>query len=149
MYTQKESKIIEQAKSIILGRLQREDTKLSGSSAVKDYLFLQFADMPHEVFCVICLDNQHRVLSIEELFRGTIDGAAVYPREVAKTVLAINAAAIVFAHNHPSGVSESSQADISITRKLSKAMEVLEIRVLDHIVVGFESVTSFAERGLL
>ena len=88
-------------------------------------------------------------MEVEELFRGTIDGAAVYPREVVKRALYHNAAAVIFAHNHPSGIAEPSQADIAITRKLKTAMQTIEIRVLDHLVIGAGEVVSFAERGLL
>ena len=94
------------------------------------------------------MDNRNRVITFEELFRGTIDGASVYPREVVKACLSHNAAAVIFAHNHPSGVTEPSDADINITNRLVKALALVDIRVLDHLIVG-EEVISFAERGLL
>jgi len=94
------------------------------------------------------MDNRNRVITFEKLFRGTIDGASVYPREVVKACLSHNAAAVIFAHNHPSGVAEPSQADIAITERLKKALALVDIRVLDHLIVG-EEVISFAERGLL
>ena len=104
--------------------------------------------MAHEVFAFLMLDNRNRVIAFREMFRGTIDGASVYPREVVKQALADNAAAVIFAHNHPSGVGEPSQADIRITDRLKKALDLVDIRVLDHVIVG-DSVTCFAEQGLL
>ena len=101
------------------------------------------------MFTCLYLDNQHRVVKLEELFSGTIDGAAVYPREVVKRCLRHNAAAVIFAHNHPSGVAEPSQADIAITRRLAAALNTIDVRVLDHIVVGRNEAVSFAERGLM
>jgi DNA repair protein RadC len=102
----------------------------------------------HEVFAAAFLDSRHRAISIQILFTGTLDGASVYPREVVKAALANNAAAVIFAHNHPSGVAEPSQADIRITRRLRDALELVDIRVLDHIVVGGTECVSLAERGL-
>lgn len=124
--------------------------QLLGSPAdTKRYLISALRDRQHEVFVVICLDNRHRVLDCKELFRGTVDGASVHPREVVKHALGLNAAAVILAHNHPSGVAEPSQADELITHRLKDALALVEIRVLDHIVVGGEKTTSFAERGLL
>ena len=102
----------------------------------------------HEVFYALWLDSKHQVLKAQELFRGTVDGASVYPREVIKEGLSCNAAAVIFAHNHPSGVTEPSQADIQITKRLKEALALVDIRLLDHLVVGAD-VTSMAERGLL
>jgi DNA repair protein RadC len=104
---------------------------------------------PHEVFCCLFLDTRHRVIRYEELFRGTIDGATVYPREVVKRALALNAAAVIVGHNHPSGVSEPSEADRSITLKLAKALGLVEVRLLDHLVVSRGGHVSLAERGWL
>ncbi len=101
------------------------------------------------MFAGLFLDNRHRVIQYHELFRGTIDGAAVYPREVVRYALEQNAAAVIFAHNHPSGVAEPSQADISLTRRLKEALGLVDIRVLDHMVVGHGEVISLAERGLM
>jgi len=115
----------------------------------ENYLKARLGDLGHECFCVIYLDNRHRVLAFEELFRGTIDGTSVYPREVVKESLKYNAAAIILAHNHPSGVSEPSQADERITKRLKAALELVDIRVLDHIIIGQGSSTSLASRGLL
>ena len=103
----------------------------------------------YEVFVVILLDNRHRVITVEEMFRGTIDGSSVHPREVVKSALLAGAAAVIFAHNHPSGVAEASQADELITRRLRDALALVDVRVLDHIIIGLGSTMSFAERGLL
>ena len=110
---------------------------------------MQRRDLPHEGFCGVFLDNRHRVIALEELFRGTIDGASVHPREVVKRALAKNAAAVILAHNHPSGIAEPSQADELITRRLKEALALVDIRVLDHLVIGDGVCESFAERGLL
>ena len=116
---------------------------------VRQFLQLKMRCLPHEVFACLFLDNQHTVISYEELFRGTIDGASVYPREIVKRSLALNAAAVIFAHNHPSGVAEPSQADQRLTQRLKSALGTVDIRVLDHFVVGESEALSFAERGLL
>ncbi|MCW4216772.1 MAG: DNA repair protein RadC [Candidatus Thiodiazotropha lotti] len=114
-----------------------------------EYLRLRFSEYKNEVFCALFLDNRHRILGFEELFFGTINGASVHPRVVVQRCMEINAAAVIFAHNHPSGVSEPSHADKAITNRLKDALEILDVRMLDHIVVGIEGVTSFAETGLL
>ena len=113
------------------------------------FLRARLRDLPHEVFCCVYLDNRHRVLRFAELFRGTIDGTSVYPREVVKEALAVNAAAVILAHNHPSGVAEPSQADERITGRLKAALELVDIRLLDHLIVGDGATTSLASRGLL
>jgi DNA repair protein RadC len=113
------------------------------------FLMARLRDLPHELFCCIYLDNRHRIIAFEELFRGTIDGTSVYPREVVKQALAVNAAAVILAHNHPSGVAEPSQADERITRRLKAALELVDIRLLDHLVIGDGASTSLASRGLL
>lgn len=113
------------------------------------FLMARLRDLPHELFCCIYLDNRHRIIGFEELFRGTIDGTSVYPREVVKQALAVNAAAVILAHNHPSGVAEPSQADERITRRLKSALELVDIRLLDHLVIGDGTSTSLASRGLL
>ncbi len=120
---------------------------LQSPDAVKRYLSARLRHLQHEVFACLFLDNQHRVLRYEELFSGTIDSASVYPREVVKKTLKHNAAAVIFAHNHPSGVSEPSSSDEQITQRLVGALELVDVRVLDHIVVGDGECTSFAERG--
>jgi len=122
---------------------------LSNPRATRDFLRMRLRDLRHEVFCCVYLDNRNRVIAFAELFRGTIDGASVHPREVVKEALAHNAAAVILAHNHPSGIAEPSQADELITRRLKEALALVDIRVLDHLVVGDDSCESFAERGLL
>ncbi|MDJ0910841.1 MAG: DNA repair protein RadC [Woeseiaceae bacterium] len=113
------------------------------------YLKARLRHLGHEVFCCLYLDNRHRVLRFDEMFRGTIDGTSVYPREVVKEALSVNAAAVILAHNHPSGVAEPSQADERITRRLKAALELVDIRLLDHIIVGDGRATSLASRGLI
>src|SRR5699024_9745089 len=122
---------------------------LSDPDATRRYLALHLARLPHEVFACVFLDNRHRVIIFEEMFRGTIDGASVYPREVVKAALHYNAAAVVFAHNHPSGVAEPSRADRDITKRLTEALALVDIRVLDHFILAHDQYTSFAERGLI
>ncbi|NNF16343.1 MAG: DNA repair protein RadC [Gammaproteobacteria bacterium] len=129
-------------------KIDRGDPMLKPQDT-QDFLQAQLRDRPHEVFCCLLLDNRHRIICFQELFRGTIDGASVHSREVVKLALSTNAAAVIFAHNHPSGVAEPSQADERITRKLQKALALVDIRVLDHFVVGDGKTVSFAERGLL
>jgi len=118
-------------------------------SDTETFLMARLRDRPHEVFCCLYLDNRHRVILFEELFRGTIDGTSVYPREIVKQALTVNAAAIILAHNHPSGVSEPSQADERITRRVKSALELVDIRLLDHLVIGDGTSTSLASRGML
>ena len=113
------------------------------------FLKAHMRHLDHEIFCCLFLDNRHRVLCFETLFRGTIDGTSVYPREVVKEALAVNAAAIILAHNHPSGVAEPSQADERITKRLKSALELVDIRLLDHLIIGDGSSTSMASRGIL
>ena len=113
------------------------------------FLLARLRDRPHEVFCCLYLDNRHRVLLFEELFRGTIDGTSVYPREVVKQALTVNAAAVILAHNHPSGVAEPSQADERITRRVRSALNLVDIRLLDHLIIGDGTSTSLAGRGML
>ena len=113
------------------------------------YLQLRLADAKNEHFGCVLLDNRHRVLAVKELFHGTIDGTSVYPRVVVQQVLECNAAAVIFFHNHPSGVAEPSQADERITRRLKSALELIDVRVLDHFIVGEDSTVSMAARGLI
>lgn len=127
----------------------RQGDPLRSPHDTRRYLSSRLGTYPHEVFAGLFLDNRHRVIQYQELFRGTIDGAAVYPREVVRQALECNAAAVIFAHNHPSGVAEPSQADISLTRRLKEALGLVDIRVLDHMVVGHGEVISLAERGLM
>lgn len=124
-------------------------TQINNPADTERYLSARLRDLPHEVFCCLYLDNRHRVLGFEELFRGTIDGTSVYPREVVKEALRYNAAALIVAHNHPSGVAEPSQADEQITRRLRAALELVDIRLLDHFVIGHTEAVSLAGRGLI
>jgi len=140
--------VLEMAKRHYVEILQR-GSALTSPEATRAYLSAQLRNYSYEVFACLFLDNQHRVIVFEELFQGTIDGASVYPREVAKKALIHNAAAVIFAHNHPSGVSEPSQADKSITEKLKQALLLFDIRVLDHFIIGDGKPYSFAEHGLL
>ena len=139
--------IIQAAKEALSHQFKRGDA-LTSSPLTRDYLWLQMAGYEHEVFGILWLDNRHRVIAFEELFRGTIDGTSVHPREVVKSALKHNAAACVLCHNHPSGFAEPSRADRSITRRVSDALALVEVRTLDHFVVG-ETTYSFAEHGLM
>ena len=132
-----------------LGEELKSRSALTSPQAVRDYLRLVLGGREHEVFVVIFLDAQHRVLSVEELFRGTLTQTSVYPREIVKAALRANAAAVIFAHNHPSGVAEPSQADELLTRQLKEALGMVDVKVLDHLIVAGRSTLSFAERGLL
>ncbi len=127
----------------------RREGVLTSPQATRQYLTNRLAGYPHEVFACLFLDNRHRIIVFEELFRGTIDSASVYPREVVRRALSHNAAALIFAHNHPSGISEPSQNDRAITRRLCEALALVEIRVLDHFVIGDGPPYSFAEAGLI
>ncbi len=118
-------------------------------AAAREFLRARLRDLPYEVFCCFYLDNRNRLIRFEELFRGTIDGASVHPREVVRQALEHNAAAMILAHNHPSGIAEPSQADEAITRRLRDALRLVDIRLLDHLVIGDTTCVSFAERGLL
>ncbi|WP_438865507.1 RadC family protein [Neptunicella sp.] len=124
-------------------------TALSSASQTREYLINQLRDEPNEVFAMLLLDSQHQVIEFKPVFYGTIDCAAVYPRVLVKLALDKNAAAVILAHNHPSGVAEPSQADKQITQRIIDAMALIDIRVLDHFVIGDSTAVSFAERGLL
>jgi DNA repair protein RadC len=132
-----------------LGEQLASCDSLTNPQQTRDYLKARLNHYPYEVFSCLFLDNRHRVLHYEELFRGTINGASVHPREVVKRALENNAAALIFAHNHPSGVAEPSRADRQITHRLKDALALVEIRVLDHIVIGDGDVVSLAERGMI
>lgn len=139
--------VMEFSRRFLQERLQRGEC-FRDPAVAKDFLSAKLRDKTSEVFAVLFLDNHHRLIRYEELFQGTIDGASVYPREVVKAALKHNAAAVIFAHNHPSGVAEPSQSDERITRQLREALGLIDVRVLDHLVVG-DRVVSFAERGLI
>jgi DNA repair protein RadC len=140
--------VLELARRALRERLDR-GSALSSPQAVRDYLRLKLQDRPHEVFGVVFLDAQNRILAVEELFRGTLTQTSVYPREVVKRALAHNAAAAIFAHNHPSGVAEPSRSDEALTMALRQALALVDVKVLDHFVIGGGTAMSFAERGLL
>jgi DNA repair protein RadC len=141
--------ILELARRALAEEVRSRDL-LSSPAAVRDWLRLQLAALPHEVFCALWLDNRNRLIAFEELFRGTLTQTSVYPREIVKQALAHNAAAAVFAHNHPSGVAEPSRADELLTQSLKEALALVDVKVLDHFVVaGTAPPLSFAERGLL
>jgi DNA repair protein RadC len=127
----------------------RRGRPMNSPRAVADFLSLKLGALEHEIFCVLLLDKRNRLIEYVELFRGTIDGASVHPREVVKLALAKNAAAVVFAHPHPSGVAEPSQADELITQRLKDSLALVDIRVLDHFIVAGGDVISMAERGLI
>ena len=143
-----EADILLMAQQLASQRLRR-GRSLTAPHAVFSHLQTLLADYEHEVFALLMVDSKHRVLAFKELFRGTLDAASVYPREVVKLCLEHNAAAVILVHNHPSGDPEPSQADLTLTRKLKDALILVDIRTLDHIVVGIEGCVSLAERGHL
>lgn len=147
-YTNSEEVILKKASKILLNRLKTHGIAMVEPNIVKDYLRINMQHLEHEEFWVLFLDNQHRLIASEAMFNGTIDGASVYPREVAKRCLFHNAAAVVFAHNHPSGISEPSEADKKITNKLKASLSLFDVRTLDHFIVGDDNY-SFAEEGLI
>jgi DNA repair protein RadC len=132
-----------------LSQSLRAGPLLASPKATRDFLSARLRDLEHEVFCCLYLDKRHRLIRFEELFRGTIDGASVHPREIVKLALQRNAAAVIVAHNHPSGVAEPSQADELITQRVKEALGLVDIRLLDHIIVGDGASVSLAERGLM
>jgi len=138
--------VLEMSRRYLREQLHRSDV-LTSPQQTRDYLRARLAGYPYEVFACLFLDNRHRVIEYEELFRGTIDGASVHPREVVRRSLSHNAAALILAHNHPSGVAEPSQADRAITRRLKAALELVDIRLLDHLIVGSGEISSLAELG--
>jgi len=139
---------IELARRAIEERLKK-DPVLTSPGAVRDYLKLALGGRQHEVFVCLWLDAQHRVIEYEEAFEGTLTQTSVYPREIVKQALAANAAAVIFAHNHPSGAAQPSQADELLTRNLKEALALVDVKVLDHFIVAGNQAISFAERGLL
>ena len=144
-----ERDLIDRAIRCLEAKYRVSQNTLTSPEATRDYLKLRLDGVPYEVFAVLLLDNRHRVLRYVELFRSTIDGASVHPREVVRLVMESNAAAVIFAHNHPSGMAEPSQADLRITQRLKDSLALVDVRVLDHIVVGEGEGVSLAERGLL
>ena len=140
--------VIEMARRALAQKLEAAPV-FDSPQAVKDYLQLHLGSLPHEVFAVLFLDAQHKLLGLERLFTGTLGQTSVYPREVVKRALARNAGAVILAHNHPSGVAEPSRADEFLTQALKSALALVDVRVIDHLVIGQGHVVSFAERGLL
>jgi len=148
-----EAKVLTKALELIKSKMVVSGKLLTSpclvTSAAKVYFTLTHANKENEVFSVMYLDNQHRLIAIVDEFFGTIDGASVYTREIVKAAMKHNAAAVVLIHNHPSGIPEPSRADIEITNRITNALGLVDVRVLDHIVVGKDSTVSFAERGIL
>ena len=138
--------VLEMSRRHLAERLRR-DSALESPQAVRDYLKSLLRHEPHEVFGCLFLDSKHRMLAFEILFRGSIDSASVYPRQVVKRALAHNAAAVIFCHNHPSGITEPSQADRTLTKRLTQALDLIEVRVLDHFIIGDGQPLSMVERG--
>lgn len=147
--TQAEDDTIKQAMRIVARRIRKEGPMFTAPQAVKDYLVLQLAQKEYECFGVVFLDSQHQFLGLEVLFKGTLAQTSVYPREIIKRALAVNAGAVILFHNHPSGMPEPSRADELLTTTLKSALALVDIRTLDHVVVGGTTTVSFAERGLI
>ncbi|MEJ7670817.1 MAG: DNA repair protein RadC [Casimicrobiaceae bacterium] len=140
--------VVELTRRALKEEITRDDA-LNSPQAVRDYLQLTLSSLPYEVFVALFLDSQNRLLAADELFRGTLAQTSVYPREVVKAALGRNAAAVIFAHNHPSGVAEPSRADELLTQSLKQALSLVDIRTLDHFIVAGQRVISLAERGLV
>lgn len=147
--TTDEENIISKALEILSRRMRKAEAYFNSPSAVRDFLRLKMAELEFEVFSVIFLDAQHGVIATEEMFRGTLTQTSVYPREVVKRALHHNAAAVIFAHNHPSGVCEPSRSDEMLTDTLKKSLELVDVKALDHFIVAGTNCLSFAERGLI
>lgn len=144
-----EDGVIRKALDILASRIRKAESFLNSPGAVRDFLRIKMTGLEHEVFSIVFLNAQHGVIAVEEMFRGTLAQTSVYPREVVKRVLHYNAAAVILAHNHPSGLAEPSQADKRLTDALRKSLELIDARVLDHFIVAGSDCISFAERGLL
>ncbi len=142
-----EQNVLAAAEGILKGRLERQGS-IGNPADANDFLRMRLGALPHEEFHVLWLDNRHRIIDCQKLFSGTVDGASIHPREVVRAALSVNACAAIFAHNHPSGISEPSAADRAITNELRDALRLIGVRILDHIVVGAECV-SMAGRGLM
>lgn len=145
----KEQRLIDRAIRCLEAKYKVEGAALTSPYAVKDYLKLRLYGLPYEVFSIILLDNQHKPLKYVEVFRGTFNSSSIHPREVVKLALDHNAAAVIFAHNHPSGRAEQSNADVAITKRLVDALDLIDTRVLDHMIVADGEGVSMAERGLI
>ena len=144
-----DEEVISMAVAIINHRFGLKRASLNSPSMVRDYLKLTLTGKEHEVFVCVFIDAQNRVIAVEELFRGTLTQTSVYPREVVKAALQHNCAAVILAHNHPSGVAEPSHADQCLTTSLKQALAVVDVKVLDHFIIAGDSALSFAERGML
>ncbi len=142
------AEVLQAAQRLLKRELEGRDL-LTSPGAVKDFLRVRLGALEHEIFAVLMLDSQHRLIEYVELFRGTVSQTSVYPREVVKESLARNAAALILVHNHPSGVAEPSRADEQLTKTLTEALQLVDVRVLDHLIVAADTVLSFAERGVL
>ena len=140
--------VLQRARYVLSRRVRRGAT-MSSPQAVKEFLRLRIGTLEHELFTVLYLDAQHRLIAVKELFRGTLTQTSVYPREVLKEALQLNAAAVILAHNHPSQVADPSRADETLTHSLSAALRMIDVTVLDHLVVTCDDIVSFAERGLV
>jgi len=147
--TKQEEQVIDQALKILIARLVQREIKVSQPKDAVDFLKLKLTELEHEVFAVMFLDTRHRLIDYVEMFRGTVNGANVHPREVVKEALQRNAASVVFAHNHPSGDPEPSEADRRLTTRLRDALGLVDIRVLDHVIIGAEGYIAFSECGIL
>jgi len=141
--------VIDEAIRILENSARYNPFTITCPDDTKKFLRLKLAHLEHEVFSVMFLDNRHQLIEYEDMFRGTIDGASVYPREIVKRALQLNAAALILAHNHPSGITEPSQADERITHRIKDACAMMDIRLLDHVIVGLTESTSLAERGVI
>ena len=148
-FSPKERAILKRAARILEARVREGAVVLNAPSAVRQWLAVQFSGLEREVFGVLFLDAQNRLIDFEAMFTGTLTQTSVYPREVVKAALARNAAAVMFVHNHPSGMAEPSHADETLTQTLKQALALVDVRVLDHFIVGGSAVLSFAERGLI
>ena len=146
---QRDDRIIQAALRVLERRARYAGSALTSPGSVRDYLRLAIAEREHEVFVCVWLDAQHRVITFDEIFRGTLTQTSVYPREIVKAALAANAAAVIFAHNHPSGVAQPSRADELLTRNLKEALALVDVKVLDHFIITTSAALSFSERGLL
>ena len=144
-----EQKIIDQALNILEARLHKPECVITRPEDASAYLKLKLAGLEYESFRVMFLNTKHGMIALKELFRGTIDGAAVYPREVVKAALQFNAAAVILTHNHPSGINEPSEADKKLTKRLTEALRLIDVSVIDHIVVGGSDTFSFAQHNML
>ncbi len=144
-----EGEVLAKALEILKNRLRKPGEAMTSPQSVKDYLTIKLAELEHEVFFTLWLDGQHRVIQFGSMFRGTMNQTSVYPREVVKEALRLNAGAVIFAHNHPSGMPEPSRADEMLTKTLQEALALVDVKVLDHIIVGGTTTVSFAERGLI